>query len=172
VLVLLTTLIVGALIFSPRELELTAHAARANALYVSNLYFSRSASDYFSARVTFNPLLHTWSLSVEEQFYLFWPLLIGLGLLVWRSRNGLMASMALLTLVSFALNLWLTDHDRVVAFYSLPTRAWEFGLGALATLLPPGALRLNRAASRQRSRDPYGGARRLGFARTDLRLVT
>jgi len=145
VLVLLTTLVVGALIFSPRELELTAHAARANALYVSNLYFSRSASDYFSARVTFNPLLHTWSLSVEEQFYLFWPLLIGLGLLVWRSRNGLMASMALLTLVSFALNLWLTDHDRVVAFYSLPTRAWEFGLGALATLLPPGALRLNRA---------------------------
>jgi hypothetical protein len=51
-----------------------------------------------------------------------------------------------LTLVSFAVNLWLTDHDRVVAFYSLPTRAWEFGLGALATLLPRGALRLNRAA--------------------------
>ncbi|HEY2400611.1 MAG TPA: acyltransferase family protein [Steroidobacteraceae bacterium] len=144
-LVLLTTLIMGAIVFSPRELELTAHAARANALYVSNLYFSRSASDYFSARVTFNPLLHTWSLSVEEQFYVFWPLLIALGLLVWRSRRGLIAVMALLTVVSFAVNLWLTDHDRVVAFYALPTRAWEFGLGALATLVPRGALRLNRA---------------------------
>jgi peptidoglycan/LPS O-acetylase OafA/YrhL len=145
VLVLLTTLIVGALLFSPRELILTAHAARANALYVSNLYFSRSAADYFSARVTFNPLLHTWSLSVEEQFYLFWPLLIALGLLIWRSRNALLASMALLAVVSFGINLWLTDHERVVAFYALPTRAWEFGLGGLAALIPRGALRLSRA---------------------------
>jgi peptidoglycan/LPS O-acetylase OafA/YrhL len=144
-LVLLATLIMGAIFFSPRELELTANAARANALYMSNLYFSRSAADYFSARVTFNPLLHTWSLAVEEQFYLFWPLLIALGLLVWRSRRGLIAAMALLTLVSFAVSLWLTDHDRVAAFYGLPTRAWEFGLGALATLLPRGALRFNRA---------------------------
>jgi peptidoglycan/LPS O-acetylase OafA/YrhL len=144
-LVLLTTLIMGAFLFSARELDLTARAARANALYVSNLYFSQSASDYFSARVTFNPLLHTWSLSVEEQFYAFWPLLIAFGLLVWRSRRGLIAVMALLTLVSFAVNLWLTDHDRVVAFYTLPTRAWEFGLGGLAALLPRGALPLNRA---------------------------
>lgn len=144
-LVLLATLLMGAILFAPRELELTAHAARANALYVSNLYFSRSASDYFSARVTFNPLLHTWSLSVEEQFYVFWPLLIALGLLVWRSRRGLLAAMVLLTLVSFTVNLWLTDQDRVVAFYALPTRVWEFGLGALAALVPRGALRLNRA---------------------------
>lgn len=145
-LVVSATLILGAILFSPRELELTAQAARANAFNLSNLYFSRSASDYFSARVTFNPLLHTWSLSVEEQFYLFWPLFIGLGLLVWRSRRAFVASMALLTLVSFAVNLWLTGHDRVAAFYTLPTRAWEFGLGALATLLPRGALRLNRAS--------------------------
>jgi peptidoglycan/LPS O-acetylase OafA/YrhL len=144
-LVLLTTLIVGALDFSPRELILTAHAARANALYVSNLYFSRSASDYFSARVTFNPLLHTWSLSVEEQFYLFWPMLIALGLLIWRSRNALLAAMALLTIVSFGINLWLTDHARVLAFYALPTRAWEFGLGGLAALIPRGTLRFSRA---------------------------
>jgi len=144
-LVLLTTLVVGALLFAPRELMLTAQAARANALYVSNLYFAASASDYFSARVTFNPLLHTWSLSVEEQFYLLWPLVIALGLLVWRSRRALLTSMAVLTVVSFAVDLWLTDHDRVVAFYALPTRAWEFGLGGLAALLPRGSLRLKKA---------------------------
>src|SRR2546429_266838 len=93
-----------------REVRTDIEALRAIAIYMSNLYFARSASDYFSARVTFNPLLHTWSLSVEEQFYLFWPLLIALGLLIWRSRNALLASMALLTVVSFGINLWLTDH--------------------------------------------------------------
>jgi peptidoglycan/LPS O-acetylase OafA/YrhL len=144
-LVLITTLILASLLFSPRELMLTAHAARANALYVSNLYFSRSASDYFSARVTFNPLLHTWSLSVEEQFYLLWPLLVGSGLLMWRSRYALLASIAVLTILSFGFNLWLTAHDRVVAFYALPARGWEFGLGGLAALLPRGTLQLNRA---------------------------
>jgi peptidoglycan/LPS O-acetylase OafA/YrhL len=144
-LVLLTTLLVAAIVFSPRELELTAHAARANALYMSNLYFSHSASDYFSARVTFNPLLHTWSLSVEEQFYLFWPWLIAAGLLLWRSRNSLLSAMALLTIGSFAVNLWLTEHARVVAFYALSSRAWEFGLGGMAALVPRGALQLNRS---------------------------
>jgi len=147
-LVLITTLLVAALIFAPRELELTAHAARANALYMSNLYFSHSASDYFSARVTFNPLLHTWSLSVEEQFYLLWPWLIMLGLLVWRAKSALLRSMAVLTIVSFGINLWLTDHNRVIAFYALSARAWEFGLGGMAALVPRGALQLNRTSWR------------------------
>jgi len=99
-LVLLATLAVGAFLFAPRELMLTARAARANALYVSNLYFAASASDYFSARVTFNPLLHTWSLAVEEQFYLLWPFIIALGLLVWRSKRALLSAIAVLTVVT------------------------------------------------------------------------
>jgi len=148
-LVLLTTLIVGALVFSPRELTLTAHAARANALYMSNMYFARSASDYFSARVIFNPLLHTWSLSVEEQFYLFWPLLIALGLLIWRSRNSLLVSMALLTIVCFGINLYASA--RIGATLPLvwsvaPARLGGFLFVAIPMLLT-GRLRLTRAAA-------------------------
>jgi peptidoglycan/LPS O-acetylase OafA/YrhL len=142
-LVVLVTLVVGALTLAPQELNLTSRTARANALYVSNLFFLQSSSDYFSPRNTFNPLLHTWSLAVEEQFYLIWPCLIALGLVVWRSRRGLAGLMLILTVVSLACCVWFTEHHRVFAFYALPTRAWEFGLGGLASLLPRGSLKLS-----------------------------
>ena len=67
-LVLLVTLIAGIVLFSPEELGFAARGARASALYMSNAYFANAAGDYFSPRVATNPLLHTWSLSVEEQF--------------------------------------------------------------------------------------------------------
>lgn len=159
-LVALVTLIVGALILAPQELNLTARAARANALYVSNLFFARNSSDYFAARATFNPLLHTWSLAVEEQFYLLWPCLLVLTLVIWRSRAALIAMLAALTVASLGLSVWLTGHDRVLAFYELPTRAWEFGIGALAVLLPLGSPTLS--ASSWLSIGWLGGALILG----------
>ena len=143
-LVLLVTLLAGAVVLAPQELMSTAHAARATAVYASNLFFAGSVSDYFSARITFNPLLHTWSLAVEEQFYLLWPCLIALGLLVLRSKRALRGMIAVLTVVSFACSVCLTEHHRVFAFYELPTRAWEFGIGGLAAMLPHGALKLPR----------------------------
>jgi peptidoglycan/LPS O-acetylase OafA/YrhL len=145
-LVLLVTLLFGAMVLAPQELNLTARAARATALYVSNLFFARSAADYFSARVTFNPLLHTWSLAVEEQFYLLWPCLIFLGLLVWRSKRALLGMVIGLTVLSFTCCVWLTRNHRVFAFYGLPTRAWEFGIGGLAMLLPRGRPNLSKPA--------------------------
>jgi peptidoglycan/LPS O-acetylase OafA/YrhL len=159
-LVALVTLIVGALFLAPQELNLTARAAWANGLYVSNLFFARNSSDYFAARATFNPLLHTWSLAVEEQFYLFWPCLLVLTLVVWRSRAALTATVVVLTVLSLALSVWLTGHDRVLAFYGLPTRAWEFGIGALAVLLPLGSP--NLSASSWVSIGWLGGALILG----------
>jgi peptidoglycan/LPS O-acetylase OafA/YrhL len=141
-LVLLITLLSAAVVFAPQELHFTAQGAQASALYLSNMFFAKSAADYFAPRVASNPLLHTWSLAVEEQFYLFWPLLIMAGLLIWRSRRVLTAILIGLTLVSFVACVWLTQHHGVFAFYALPTRAWEFGIGGLAVLLPAGALKL------------------------------
>ena len=69
------TTLFAAAVFSPRELEFTGRAPRAAGLYVSNVFFDRSASDYFALGLEGNPLLHTWSFSLE-QFYLVWPLLI------------------------------------------------------------------------------------------------
>jgi peptidoglycan/LPS O-acetylase OafA/YrhL len=75
-IVLVATVGIAALILGPGELVLASRAARAAAAYMSNVFFDRNAADYFAAEVETNPLLHTWSLGLEEQFYVIWPMLI------------------------------------------------------------------------------------------------
>ncbi|HEY0874437.1 MAG TPA: acyltransferase family protein [Vicinamibacterales bacterium] len=135
-LVVLFTLAVTALILAPQEITRAGRAARASSIYLTNVFFAVNAADYFSAKVHDNPILHMWSLAVEEQFYLFWPLLIIVGLKAKPSRQLLVVLMALVTVVSFVLSVRLSYSDPTWAFYSLPTRAWEFGVGGLAVLLP------------------------------------
>ena len=141
-LALVFTLAVGALILAPHELEFAGRAARASALYMSNIFFAREAADYFSPDVETNPMLHTWSLAVEEQFYLFWPFLILLGLKFLRSKKALVGVLAALSALSFAASVWFTPRAAPFSFYELPTRAWEFGIGGLAVLLPRGSPKL------------------------------
>ena len=141
-LTLAVTLLIGALIMAPQELAFAGRAARATALYMSNIFFAKNAANYFSPDVESNPLLHTWSLAVEEQFYLVWPMLIMLGLLFWRSRKSLLVVLSLLTLLSLAVSVWSTASTQTFAFYQLPSRAWEFGIGGLAALLPVGFIKL------------------------------
>lgn len=141
-LALSITLLLGPIILSPQELRSAGHAARATALYVSNIFFAVYQADYFAPDVQTNPLLHTWSLAVEEQFYLFWPLLIMLGLKSWRSRKALLVVLSGLTVISLAASVWFTSKAGPFAFYSLPTRAWEFSIGGLAVLMPRGTLKL------------------------------
>ncbi|SRR6266550_541584 len=141
-LTLLVTLVVGAVVLAPRELTFASRAARATAVYMSNIFFAGNEVDYFSLRAETNPLVHTWSLGVEEQFYLFWPLLIVLSLQFWRSRKALVVVLSTLTVVSLAAGVWFTSYRGTFAFYLLPARAWEFGMGGIAALFPCSPLKL------------------------------
>ena len=134
-LVLVSTLLVGMVVYSPLELAAFAKSCLFAALYASNYQFMFAASNYFGADVASNPYLHTWSLAVEEQFYLFWPALIVLAL----SRKGRLRRLAAVLLAVCVLSLAgcivLTRFRQPWAFFSLPSRAWEFALGGLACLL-------------------------------------
>lgn len=100
--------------------------------FSSNLYFWRHANSYF-LEGELSPFLHTWSIAIEEQFYLFFPLLLwALFKCNRKTRTYVIFS---LLLVSFVLCLWGTHHFPAASFYLLPTRAWELLLGALLALL-------------------------------------
>jgi peptidoglycan/LPS O-acetylase OafA/YrhL len=142
-LMLAVTLLTSALILGPEELALAGRAGRAAALYMSNIFFSTNTANYFGPDVKSNPLLHTWSLAVEEQFYLFWPLLILLGLRGWRSTRAFVAIEAAITAISLGGCIWWTSLGGTFAFYELPARAWEFGIGGLVVLIPRGKLKLS-----------------------------
>jgi peptidoglycan/LPS O-acetylase OafA/YrhL len=136
--VVIATLLIGRFIYPPVDHRTLANTGLATSLYVSNLYFARSATDYL-ADPNANPLLHTWSLAVEEQFYLFWPAIVLLGLAGLRSQlrqRRLTVTMLVLGVTSCALCIWLTGIRQPWAFFLLPTRAWEFAVGALARMVP------------------------------------
>lgn len=163
-LVLLVTVALGAMIYAPFEQRDIANTAAATAAYLSNIYFAIAATDYLGAAANTNPLLHTWSLSVEEQFYIVWPLLVmlALGVLRWQrrgSRRRLLGWMALVTALSFAISLYLTGTRQPWAFFSSPTRAWEFAAGAFGVLIPLGAWRAGLPGRwRTSPHDPPGPA--------------
>lgn len=122
----------GALTLFPIGLRALGQAAAAAAAFGSNIYFWRTLS-YFDPTGDLHPLLHTWSLGVEEQFYLFYP--VALILLARLGPLGFRFGLAALVCGSFALAMAMTALGRETAtFYLLPTRAWELGLGGLAAV--------------------------------------
>jgi peptidoglycan/LPS O-acetylase OafA/YrhL len=138
-------ILLGIIIYAPFEQRSLANTALATATYWSNIYFANSATDYLGPTAETNPFLHTWSLGVEEQFYLLWPLFVMflLGVLPWQqplpNHRRFFWGLALITGVSFALSIYLTTSRQPWAFFLLPARAWEFAAGALAVLLPQGS---------------------------------
>lgn len=116
----------------PREFDNYSQSLFAVNLFVSNFLFWKE-TDYFSAAAELKPLLHTWSLGVEEQFYLFFPLLL------WalRRRTNTFTIVAGLVAASFALTLVFARFGPAANFYLLPTRFWELGLGSLLALAGP-----------------------------------
>lgn len=146
-LVVTACLVAGALLLSSALFEVHAlgKSAVASLGFVANLYFLAVSGDYFAPDAHGLVLLHTWSLAVEEQYYLVWPLLLmltgRLGRASGRQRAAGLAAIGLVTVASLALCAWETRHDPTAAFYLPVTRAWELGAGSLVALVrrQPGA---------------------------------
>ncbi|WP_371478814.1 acyltransferase family protein [Kitasatospora sp. NBC_00315] len=143
-LVLGTVALAGAWLTAPLRRTDLEYDVLASALSVSNWRFVAQQTDYLAAGRDPSPLLHFWSLAVEEQFYLVWaPLLAVLVLLTARAvrrgravRATVAVLTALLTLGSFALSLHWTHGSVSLAYLGTPSRVWQFGVGALLALLP------------------------------------
>ena len=139
-LVLLTVLVLCWVVYSPVERVSFGKSGIATALYLSNVRYAGAAMNYLRLGVNkLDPLLHTWSLGVEEQFYLLWPFLVALVLLARKPahsrRRALLIVMLVLTCISLALSIWLTRRSQPWAFFGLPTRVWQFGAGAMAAIV-------------------------------------
>jgi len=134
VVVVAVTLLAGFFLLLPQALSETARAARRIAVFFSNhLFWSQSHDYWLQNTLSGQPLLHTWSLAVEEQFYLLIP---GLLLLCFwlGKKQGQFFSLLLLSgllLISLIVSQWLLGKDPSAAFYLLPSRAWELLSGAL-----------------------------------------
>ena len=129
--VILCTLPFAYLWLLPDELQRFGGSVVAVAAFGSNIFFWRN-TDYFSPDADHELLLHTWSLSVEEQFYVLFPIFL---MALWRlCRPKLFWSVAIVTVVSFVLCEWGWRNHPTPNFYLLPTRAWELLIGSLAAL--------------------------------------
>lgn len=146
-LVLASTLLLGSVVLLSvaGEQQDLAKSALAAALSASNIFFWLS-SNYFSVQADLMPLLHTWSLSVEEQYYLVWPALLIALMLLAGKRWGVFTRLLLIVLLlvgitTFAIGVRTTTDDPPAAFFLMPMRAWEFALGGLLVLAAPAIAR-------------------------------
>ncbi|MFP5283458.1 MAG: acyltransferase family protein, partial [Actinomycetes bacterium] len=141
-LVLAVTLVASRLVAPETEWAGTARQAGGAAVYVVNWLLAADSVDYLASENAPSPVQHFWSLSVEEQFYFVWPVLI-LGLVAWavrrqwRPQTVIRVGLGAVVLVSLAYSVYATAVSPDRAYFVTPTRAWEFGVGGLlAAVLP------------------------------------
>jgi peptidoglycan/LPS O-acetylase OafA/YrhL len=125
--VLLATMAYGWLILLPDEFQQMGKHVAAGTLFIQNIVFWQE-SGYFDIAASLKPLLHLWSLAVEEQFYIFFPPIL---LLIWKKKWPLAAIMGVLLIASMIGNLVMSGHGGTAAFFLTPYRAWEFLGGSL-----------------------------------------
>ena len=134
VFVLFSTAIVGIFVLPAITRDALGRDLFAAAAYISNYLFAWWQNDYQNLNATPSPFIHYWSLAVEEQFYVVWP--IFLLLLSRYGKRAIFWGIAGTTAASLLLSVYQTQTSPIWAFYSLPTRAWELGVGALLLFIP------------------------------------
>lgn len=145
--VLLVTLAASVFLLNRLQaLEVSKDALWAT-FFAANFRFAAQEMDYFAQGQATSPLQHYWSLAVEEQFYVVWPLLLLLAIAWGVRRHGgvsvrpVATLLLLLTCASLAWSLWVTPRDSGAAYFSTAARAWELGVGALIALCGPRLMR-------------------------------
>jgi peptidoglycan/LPS O-acetylase OafA/YrhL len=144
-LVLATTLLVTAAVFPFMQRQVTAQDIIAALLYFSNFRFAERSVDYFDQEVGSSPVLHFWSLSIEEQFYFFWPVvLVGL---IWlhsgHSNRRVIWVLSVIACASFSFSLLWMSWSQPHAFFHTEARIWQLAVGALLAASYGRTLRLS-----------------------------
>ncbi len=150
----IATLFLGSIILLPEDLLGLAKSLTAHAVTLSNFHFWKD-SGYFDGAAEEKPLLHTWSLSVEEQFYILYPLLFVIaGHFLKNRRDSLAPDILLLpfliagTISGLWLSTWMVKKEASMAFYLLPSRFWEMLLGGVLACLPASWMSVSQLWSR------------------------
>ena len=138
----ITTIVLSYLFLLPKDFEILGGSVIGLSFFSSNIFFWKNTNSYFSGSAEEMPLLHTWSLSLEEQFYIIVPIVF-LLFFKWRQFDKLFWVISVVTLLSLLISIVGTTHYESASFYLLPTRAWELGAGSIiATSRPIKSYRL------------------------------
>jgi len=129
---LLFVAVAASVLVTPRLFSDVGAMIAAAVLFTSNLVLWRMSANYFNPATDWNPLVHTWSLGVEEQFYIVFPVFL---ILLWKLRPGVRLPLILVVaLLSLLLSVWGIHNAPTASFYLLPMRAWELLLGSVVAL--------------------------------------
>jgi peptidoglycan/LPS O-acetylase OafA/YrhL len=134
---LIVVIVAASLLLSAYETRMQSGSFLFSATWTSNFFFAFVDRDYFSALQTADLFLHTWSLGIEEQFYVVWPWLVSSSFLLIKSnaranreRNALLCVLTAIFAGSFLLSLYWSKTQPLLSFYMMPSRGWQFALGA------------------------------------------
>lgn len=138
--VILLTYVIGWSIFSPHEFKHLSEASIFSILGFSNIYYWL-VSGYFDTTSLEKPLLHTWSLSVEFQFYFFWVIFL---IIFYRLKSNILWGIMIISIVSFIASCGIIYYYQSASFYLSPLRIWEFSLGGIVIFIPKSS-KLNKS---------------------------
>ncbi|HET7050345.1 MAG TPA: acyltransferase family protein [Solirubrobacteraceae bacterium] len=152
------TAVASALLLNPLAAERSLHDSLSAIYFGANVHFAARGADYFNAGLSPSPIQHFWSLAVEEQFYIAWPLLLVVSSLVWlgvrrqstreQAQRSLIGAVILVLGILAAISLMASIRQTTTspswAYFSIVTRAWELAVGAVVALALPVVARLDR----------------------------
>ncbi len=124
------------IVMPPEKMQELGNELIWSSFFATNIWFFKKSGDYFAGLSTLKPLLHLWSLAIEEQFYVFFPILLRLARGIGMRDKGTAITLLGLFLLSLAVSIFATVFSHVAGFYLLPSRAWELLAGALLATAP------------------------------------